>query len=42
VLSSLLRVEGSPAEAAAVVAAHGNSCRFIDPALGHPYRLNGD
>ncbi|MFN9645200.1 MAG: MBL fold metallo-hydrolase [Cyanobacteriota bacterium] len=36
-LSSLLRVEGSPEEAAAMVAANG--CRFIDPQPGVPYAL---
>ena len=41
VLSSLLRVEGSPAEAAAVVAAQASPCRFIDPQPGVPYTLNG-
>jgi hypothetical protein len=40
-LSSLLRVEGTPAEAAAVVAAHSSACRFIDPQPGVPYSLNG-
>jgi hypothetical protein len=41
VLSSVLRVEGSLAEAAAVVAAQANGCRFIDPQPGVPYTLNG-
>lgn len=40
-LSSWLRVEGSPEEAAAVVASHDNTCRFIDPKPGQPYTLNG-
>lgn len=39
-LSSLLRVEGSPEEAAALVAAQGNGCRFIDPQPGVPYTLS--
>jgi hypothetical protein len=37
-----LRVEGSPAEAAAVIAAQASDCRFIDPQPGVPYNLNGD
>jgi hypothetical protein len=39
-LSSLLRVEGSPEEAAAVVAARASGCRFIDPQPGVPYTLS--
>ncbi|MEB3260406.1 MAG: MBL fold metallo-hydrolase [Cyanobacteriota bacterium] len=39
-LSSLLRVEGSSADAAAVVAAQSPSCRFIDPVPGVTYALN--
>lgn len=41
-LAPLLRVEGSPAQAAAVVAAHSSACRFIDPQPGQPYVLSGD
>jgi hypothetical protein len=41
VLSSWLQVEGSADEAAAVVASHDNTCRFIDPKPGQPYTLNG-
>lgn len=39
-LAPLLRVQGSPSEAAAVVAAHSSACRFIDPQPGQPYVLN--
>jgi hypothetical protein len=38
-LSSTLQVQGTPAEAAAVVAAQGRGCRFIDPEPGQAYRL---
>lgn len=38
-LASVLQVEGSPEEAAAVVAQAGG-CRFIDPVPGQPYRLD--
>jgi hypothetical protein len=38
-LSSLLRVEGSPEEAAAMVA-RASGCRFIDPQPGVPYTLS--
>lgn len=39
-LSSFLRVKGSPAEAAALVAAQPTPCRFIDPVPGVTYELN--
>lgn len=39
-LSSLLRVEGSPEEAAAVVASTASGCRFINPEPGVPYTLS--
>ena len=39
-LSSLLRVQGTAADAAAVIAAHASSCRFIDPQPGVPYTLH--
>ncbi|MEB3317640.1 MAG: MBL fold metallo-hydrolase [Cyanobacteriota bacterium] len=39
VLSSLLRVEGSPAEAAALIAAQPSPCQFIDPEPGVAYTL---
>jgi hypothetical protein len=39
-LSSVLRVEGTLAEAAAVVAAQPTPCRFIDPVPGVAYPLN--
>lgn len=40
-MASWLRVEGSPEDAAAVVAAHSSHCRFIDPEPGKPYSLVG-
>jgi hypothetical protein len=40
-LASLLRVEGTTAEAAALVAARDTPCRFIDPQPGVSYTLNG-
>ena len=39
-LSSFLRVKGSPADAAALVAAQPSPCRFIDPVPGVTYELN--
>ncbi|MFN9057552.1 MAG: MBL fold metallo-hydrolase [Cyanobacteriota bacterium] len=38
-LASALQVEGTPADAASVVAAHSSRCRFIDPTPGKPYGL---
>ena len=38
-LASALQVQGSPEEAAALVAARAGGCRFIDPQPGTPYRL---
>jgi hypothetical protein len=38
-LASALQVEGSPEEAAAVVA-RAEGCRFIDPVPGQPYGLD--
>ena len=38
-LASALQVRGTPAEAAAVVAAGGRGCRFIDPEPGQAYLL---
>jgi hypothetical protein len=39
-LSSLLRVQGTAADAADVIAAHASNCRFIDPQPGVPYTLH--
>lgn len=40
-LSSFLTVKGSAEDAAAVIAAHSNTCRFIDPQPGVAYTLGG-
>jgi hypothetical protein len=39
-LASFLRVRGTPADAAALVAAQESPCRFIDPVPGVAYPLN--
>jgi hypothetical protein len=40
VLASWLQVQGSPEEAAALVAAQASGCQFIDPQPGRPYALS--
>jgi hypothetical protein len=40
-LAGWLQVQGSLEEAAALVAAGGEGCRFIDPLPGRPYALTG-
>ena len=39
-LADWLQVQGSPAEAEALVAAEASTCRFIDPQPGQPYGLS--
>jgi hypothetical protein len=41
VMASWLQVQGSPADAATVIAAHSIACRCIDPKPGEPYGLAG-